>query len=59
MLTLILAMAAFAQTAEQPSDIRDTLERGGKIISQPAQDVGATKMEVPAFWSWRRTIRTT
>jgi hypothetical protein len=47
MLTILLALAASAQAPEQPSRIRETLDRGGKIVTQPATDVGATKTVVP------------
>jgi hypothetical protein len=59
MLTLFLALAAAAQPApqsaaqpaaqptEQPSKIRDTLDRSGRIVAQPAHDVGAAKIVIP------------
>jgi hypothetical protein len=47
MLTLFLALAATAQAPEQPSKIRDTIDRGGKIVTQPANDVGAKKTVIP------------
>lgn len=47
MLTLVLALAATAQTPEQPSKMRETLDRSGKIIAQPAHDVGAAKTDIP------------
>jgi len=54
MLTLLLAMAAAAQTVPpsaaqpaQPSRVRETLDRSGRIVAQPAHDVGAAKTVIP------------
>jgi hypothetical protein len=47
MLNLLLALAATAQAPEQPNRVRETIDRGGKIVTQPATDVGATKIEIP------------
>lgn len=48
---ILLAMAAAAQpaapTPEQPNRVRETLDRSGKIIAQPAHDVGAAKTVIP------------
>lgn len=46
MLSLYLLLAA-AQPAEEPDRFGDTVRRGGEIVSQPAKDVGASKIDVP------------
>jgi hypothetical protein len=47
MLTIFLALAAATQPAEQPSKFRQTVDRSGKIITQPANDVGMAKTAIP------------
>lgn len=42
-----LMMLAAAAQAEPADGTRDTLKRGGEIITQPVKDVGAEKIKVP------------
>jgi hypothetical protein len=41
------AVAQDAAPAAQPSSVDDTLKTGGKIVAQPAHDVGAAKTKIP------------
>jgi hypothetical protein len=48
MLILVLAVTAVtAQTAERPNRANEVLDRGGKIVAQPARDVGVSKTVIP------------
>lgn len=47
MLALLPVLAATAQAPEQPSGAREALDRAGKIIAQPAHDVGAAETTIP------------
>jgi hypothetical protein len=49
MMILVFAMAALAQTPEQPARKDETVDRGREIVTQPAKDIGAAKTEIPAI----------